>query len=162
MISVREMMDDYYTFDEEKYMVIGKASRRTFTLGDRVRVRVLRASLEQKLLDYELLEKLESASPVPVTAKDTPKPASARAKTATPAEQPAARKAPARKSRAEKPPVKAVTRKPATKAAPKAAAKKSAGKSAGKASAKPASKKATAKSSAKKVAAKAAKRATKR
>jgi ribonuclease R len=58
MVSIREMNDDYYTFDEEKYMVIGKSSRRTFTLGDRVRVRVLRASLEQKLLDYQLLEKL--------------------------------------------------------------------------------------------------------
>ncbi|MBO6067889.1 MAG: VacB/RNase II family 3'-5' exoribonuclease, partial [Bacteroidales bacterium] len=58
MVSIREMNDDYYTFDEEKYMVVGKASRRTFTLGDRVRVRVLRASLEQKLLDYQLLEKL--------------------------------------------------------------------------------------------------------
>ena len=39
-------------------MVIGKASRRTFTLGDRVRVKVLRASLEQKLLDYQMIEKV--------------------------------------------------------------------------------------------------------
>ena len=61
MVSIREMNDDYYTFDEEKYMVIGKSSRRIFTLGDRVRVRVLRASLEQKLLDYQLLEKLPVA-----------------------------------------------------------------------------------------------------
>ncbi|MBP5317437.1 MAG: ribonuclease R, partial [Bacteroidales bacterium] len=60
MVSIREMNDDYYTFDEEKYMVIGKASRRTFTLGDRVRVKVLRASLEQKLLDYQMIEKVEA------------------------------------------------------------------------------------------------------
>ena len=55
MVSIREMSDDWYVFDEEQYRVVGKSSGRSFTLGDRVRVRVLRASLEQKLLDYQML-----------------------------------------------------------------------------------------------------------
>jgi hypothetical protein len=185
-------------------MIIGKASRRTFTLGDRVRVKVLRASLEQKLLDYQLLEKLEAESPVPEVPKsgsgkgagksgpgkepagrgrkddaevapagktvagrgrkaadaetfDSP----ARSRKADSADQPdrtpAEKPARTRKSRAEKPPVKAVTRKPATKAAAKKAGKavpkKSAGKKASekKAAAKPAPKKAAAKKAAKRI-----------
>ena len=152
MVSVREMNDDYYTFDEEKYMVIGKSSRRTFTLGDRVRVKVLRASLEQKLLDYELIEKLESESPVPEAPKsDSGKAAAGRGRKADagqPDQSPAEKPARTRKSRAEKPPVKAVTRKTAAKTAAKTASKatpkKATGKKAdGKAAPKKASKPAT-------------------
>jgi ribonuclease R len=54
MVSLRDMTDDYYTFDEENYMVEGRLSRRRFTLGDGVRVRVLRADLARKQLDFQL------------------------------------------------------------------------------------------------------------
>ena len=56
MVSLREIRSDWYQFDEEKYETRGKASGRVFHLGDRVKVRVLRANLEQKILDYELVE----------------------------------------------------------------------------------------------------------
>ena len=56
MVSLREVRSDWYQFDEEKYETRGKASGRVFHLGDPVKVRVLRANLEQKILDYELVE----------------------------------------------------------------------------------------------------------
>ena len=56
MIALREVHSDWYEFDEEKYETRGKASGRVFRLGDPVKVRVLRANLEQKVLDYELVE----------------------------------------------------------------------------------------------------------
>ena len=56
MISLREVRSDWYQFDEEKYETRGKASGRVFHLGDQIKVRVLRAILEQKILDYELVE----------------------------------------------------------------------------------------------------------
>ena len=56
MISLREIRSDWYQFDEEKYETRGKASGRVFHLGDPVKIRVLRANLEQKILDYELVE----------------------------------------------------------------------------------------------------------
>ena len=56
MISLREIRSDWYQFDEEKYETRGKASGRVLRLGDPVKVRVLRANLEQKILDYELVE----------------------------------------------------------------------------------------------------------
>ena len=56
MIALRDIHSDWYQFDEEKYETFGKASGRIFRLGDPVKVRVLRANLEQKVLDYELVE----------------------------------------------------------------------------------------------------------
>ena len=55
MVSLKAISEDYFTFDEEKYRTVGKHTGRVFTLGDKVRVRVLRASLEQKQIDYELI-----------------------------------------------------------------------------------------------------------
>ena len=56
MVSLREIRSDWYQFDEEKYETRGKSSGRIFRLGDPVKVRVLRAKLEQKIIDYELIE----------------------------------------------------------------------------------------------------------
>ena len=55
MVSLKAIKEDYFAFDEEKYRVTGKNTGRVFTLGDKVRIRVLRASLEQKQIDYELI-----------------------------------------------------------------------------------------------------------
>lgn len=55
MVSIRDIREDYLVFDEENFVTRAKASGRVFHLGDKVRVRVTRASLEQKVLDYELL-----------------------------------------------------------------------------------------------------------
>ncbi len=54
MVSVRELTDDYYYFDENRYAIVGRTSGRAYTLGDEVRVRVLRADLARKQLDFGL------------------------------------------------------------------------------------------------------------
>ena len=56
MVALRDVHFDWFEFDEEKYETRGKSSGRVFHLGDPVKVRVLRANLEQKILDYELVE----------------------------------------------------------------------------------------------------------
>jgi ribonuclease R len=55
MVSLKELTDDYYQFDEKSFRVIGKSSGRSFRLGDKVKVRVERASLEQKNIDFSLV-----------------------------------------------------------------------------------------------------------
>ena len=55
MIALKELEDDYYQFDEKTFSVVGKSSRRKFTLGDRIKVKVERISLEQKTIDYSLV-----------------------------------------------------------------------------------------------------------
>jgi len=56
MVALRDIRFDWFQFDEEKYETRAKASGRVYHLGDPVKIRVLRANLEQKILDYELVE----------------------------------------------------------------------------------------------------------
>ena len=64
MVPLREMRSDFYEFDEPHYRLRGRRTGREFRLGDRVRIRVKNANLEQRLLDYELIENEEDI-PVP-------------------------------------------------------------------------------------------------
>lgn len=54
LIPVRELDDDYYTFDEENYMLVGRRYKRKFQLGDAVKIQVLKANLEKRQLDFTL------------------------------------------------------------------------------------------------------------
>ena len=56
MVPLREIKGDFYEFEEDKYRLRGRRTRRIFRLGDPVRIRVSFANLEQRLLDFELLD----------------------------------------------------------------------------------------------------------
>ena len=56
MVPLRTIKSDYYEFDEDRYRIVGRRTGNIYTLGDRVRIRVKATSLDQKLLDYELIE----------------------------------------------------------------------------------------------------------
>ena len=62
MVALKEIEDDFYEFDEDHYLVRGRRSGRVFRLGDPVRIRVKSTSLEQRILDYELLSLPEPKS----------------------------------------------------------------------------------------------------
>ena len=55
MISTRSLRDDYYVFDEKRYLLAGQHHGRQYKLGDAVRIKVKRANLEQKQLDFTLI-----------------------------------------------------------------------------------------------------------
>lgn len=57
MVPLREIKSDFFFFDEAHYRLVGKRTHRVYRLGDKVRIRVKNANLEQRLLDYELIEK---------------------------------------------------------------------------------------------------------
>ena len=57
MVSLRDIRSDFFEFDEKRYRLVGKRTHKIYHLGDRVRIKVKAANLEQKLLDYELVEK---------------------------------------------------------------------------------------------------------
>ena len=46
----------FYDYEEGKYRVIGRQSRRIYALGDRVTVKVLSASAETRQIDFILAE----------------------------------------------------------------------------------------------------------
>lgn len=57
MIPMRDLGDDYYDFDEKNYCLTGRRHHRKFSLGDPVTIKVVRANLEKKQLDFTLVEK---------------------------------------------------------------------------------------------------------
>ncbi|MBM4168502.1 MAG: ribonuclease R [Ignavibacteria bacterium] len=54
MIHVRDMEDDYYVYDEQKYALVGRHHGNRYRLGDIVKVRVLRVNPEEREIDLIL------------------------------------------------------------------------------------------------------------
>ena len=48
--------DDFYDFDEKAYCLTGRRYHKKYSLGDPVRIKVVRANLERKQLDFALVE----------------------------------------------------------------------------------------------------------
>jgi len=59
MVSVRDMTDDHYQFDESQYAMVGKKSGMIYQLGDEVIVKVKNTDLVKKHLDFYLVGKPE-------------------------------------------------------------------------------------------------------
>lgn len=55
LVRLSTIDDDVYTFDESSYSIIGEYTGKIYQLGDTVMVRVQRADLNQKQLDFELV-----------------------------------------------------------------------------------------------------------
>jgi ribonuclease R len=70
MISMRDVSDDFYRFDQNIYAAVGQASGRKFTLGDLVRIRVKGADLARRQIDFTLSGTIDFE-----TGKYTPLPA---------------------------------------------------------------------------------------
>lgn len=56
MVRVKDIKDDYYTFDEKQYAMVGQATQNLITLGDEVMVKVKNTDLERKHLDFYLVQ----------------------------------------------------------------------------------------------------------
>ena len=56
MVALRDVKSDFFEFDQDHYRIVGRRSKVVYNLGDPVRIRVKKTNLEQKLLDYELVE----------------------------------------------------------------------------------------------------------
>lgn len=56
MIPIRDLDDDYYEFDEKNYCLRGRRTRHTYSLGDELTIKVARANLERKQLDFAICE----------------------------------------------------------------------------------------------------------
>lgn len=59
MCRIREIKDDYYTFDDKQYALVGEVSKNILQLGDEVYVKVKNADLVKKQLDFWYLRKKE-------------------------------------------------------------------------------------------------------
>ncbi|WP_046743446.1 ribonuclease R [Kordia zhangzhouensis] len=57
MVRIREIKDDYYTFDEKQYALVGEVTKNMYQLGDEVVVKVKNTDLVKRHLDFNLIGK---------------------------------------------------------------------------------------------------------
>lgn len=56
MVSMFDLDNDYYEFDERNYCLVGRHHHNKYQLGDAVRIQVVKANLEKKQLDFILAD----------------------------------------------------------------------------------------------------------
>ncbi|WP_372937184.1 ribonuclease R [Seonamhaeicola sp.] len=59
MVSLRDITDDHYVFDESQFAIVGRNTKNTYQLGDEVVVKVKNTDLVKKHLDFNLIGKPE-------------------------------------------------------------------------------------------------------
>lgn len=60
LVHVTALQGDYYHFDVAKQRLTGERTRVTYRLGDELRVKVVRVDLDERKIDFELVETLSS------------------------------------------------------------------------------------------------------
>ena len=56
MVPMHDLDDDYYDFDEKNYCLVGRRHHNKYQLGDPIRIKVARANMEKRQLDFALAE----------------------------------------------------------------------------------------------------------
>jgi ribonuclease R len=56
MVPMRDLDDDYYEFDEKNFLLRGRRHHHKYQLGDPIRIKVAKANLEKRQLDFTLAE----------------------------------------------------------------------------------------------------------
>ena len=55
LVHITNLDDDFYVYDEKQYALIGRRRRKVYRLGDPARVRVVKADVDTRKIDFELL-----------------------------------------------------------------------------------------------------------
>lgn len=56
LVRIKDIQSDFYIFDEKQYALIGQSTKNVYQLGDEVTIKVKKADLEKKQLDFYLIE----------------------------------------------------------------------------------------------------------
>jgi ribonuclease R len=59
LVHVSTMADDYYRFREQQHTLFGESTKKTYRLGDHVRVQIVRVDMERRQIDLGLEDVLE-------------------------------------------------------------------------------------------------------
>ncbi|MCX5806915.1 MAG: ribonuclease R [Proteobacteria bacterium] len=57
LVLLTDLYDDYYLFQEEKFRLIGRRTKKIYRIGDKVQVKVILANVEKKQLHFKLIQK---------------------------------------------------------------------------------------------------------
>ena len=55
MVPMRDLDDDYYDFDERNYCLVGRRHHHKYQLGDPIRIKVAKANIEKRQLDFTIV-----------------------------------------------------------------------------------------------------------
>jgi ribonuclease R len=61
LVHVSELGQDYFHYDQSKHWMLGERTGKRYRLGDRVRIKVMRADIETSKIDFSLIETVEAA-----------------------------------------------------------------------------------------------------
>ena len=61
MVSIGSIKGDYYTFDADTYSLVGERTKKRYTIGQSVTIRVVAASKETSSIDFEVIDKTDSS-----------------------------------------------------------------------------------------------------
>jgi ribonuclease R len=68
-IAVRFLADEPFDFDDRNYCLVGRKTHHKFAIGDHIRIRVAKANLYRKQLDFDFVRKLSGAAPTATPPK---------------------------------------------------------------------------------------------
>lgn len=57
---IKNMLDDYYEFDEKKLILVGKRKKKIYRIGDKVKIKIDNVDLENQAIDFKILSHKES------------------------------------------------------------------------------------------------------
>ncbi len=55
LLHIKDLVDDYYIFDEKNYRLIGKRKKKIFSLGTKLKVKIIKANIEKRAVDLALV-----------------------------------------------------------------------------------------------------------
>lgn len=55
-IKIKDVPGDYYNYDEKNYRLIGRKTKKTFRVGDQIKIKVLGADPSRRMIDYAIVE----------------------------------------------------------------------------------------------------------
>ncbi|WP_028777966.1 ribonuclease R [Shimazuella kribbensis] len=111
LVHVSFLNDDYYRYEEKYYCLIGERTGRVLRIGDKVKIKVSGVNMEERKIDFELLEHTAQDIPLPTSQKEKKK-------------KKPVRKKPTNKATPRKPKATAVKKETNTKADAPAAPRK--------------------------------------
>lgn len=56
LVRVKDLEGDFYVYDERKYSLIGRRTKKQFRLGDKIIVKLIRVDSEKNELDFIIVE----------------------------------------------------------------------------------------------------------
>jgi ribonuclease R len=56
LVRMRDLDDDYYDYDEKNYSIVGRRTKKTYRLGDKVTVKLIRVDEDKREVDFLIVE----------------------------------------------------------------------------------------------------------